>query len=153
MTTDRSELRPARAVLVAGPSCAGKTTYIAEQQQPGDIVLDFDAIARELGSPASWLHPHPYWDQAEQVMRSRMGELPGSGPHTAWVIRSAATPKQRAFLSRLIGAVECVVVNPGLAICLGRARDDDRPTGTTDEIHRWYADYKPWSRDKNVIGY
>jgi hypothetical protein len=36
--------------IVTGPPCAGKTTYVAQHAQPGDIIIDFDAMARALGA-------------------------------------------------------------------------------------------------------
>ena len=38
-------------VIVTGPPCAGKTTYVSEHAQPGDIIIDFDAMAAAFGAP------------------------------------------------------------------------------------------------------
>lgn len=45
--------------VVTGPPCSGKTTYVREHAQPGDIVVDFDTLAVALGSPDSHEHPDP----------------------------------------------------------------------------------------------
>ena len=37
--------------IVLGPPCGGKSTYVAEQAQSGDVVVDYDALAQALGSP------------------------------------------------------------------------------------------------------
>ena len=37
-------------VIVTGPPCSGKTTYVTGQRQPGDIIIDFDAMAQALGA-------------------------------------------------------------------------------------------------------
>lgn len=42
--------------VVTGPPCAGKTTYVQQHKRPGDIVIDFDALAQALGSYASHSH-------------------------------------------------------------------------------------------------
>lgn len=141
---------PARTILIAGPPCSGKTQYVAEHRGPDDMVLDFDTIARDLGSPVLWLHPQPYRALAEQTMRTQLSALPGSGPHTAWVIRSAAPARVRAIAAKKIRATQCIVINPGLATCLDRAAADSRPDGTVEEIRRWYAKYTPWSGDTLV---
>jgi hypothetical protein len=39
-------------VVVTGPPCSGKTTYVSEHFQPGDIVIDFDAMAAAFGAPS-----------------------------------------------------------------------------------------------------
>jgi hypothetical protein len=43
--------------VVTGPPCAGKTTYITEHAQPGDITIDYDTLACALGAPAT--HDYP----------------------------------------------------------------------------------------------
>lgn len=45
--------------VVTGPPCSGKTTYVRERAQPGDIVIDFDVLAEALGSPDHHDHPDP----------------------------------------------------------------------------------------------
>jgi hypothetical protein len=39
-------------VIVTGPPCSGKTTYVTENAQPGDVTIDFDAMAAALGAPS-----------------------------------------------------------------------------------------------------
>jgi predicted kinase len=41
-----------QVTLVYGPPCAGKSTFVQERALPGDVVLDFDVIARR-GVPIS----------------------------------------------------------------------------------------------------
>ena len=36
-------------VIVTGPPCSGKTTYVSEHHEPGDVIIDFDAMAEALG--------------------------------------------------------------------------------------------------------
>jgi hypothetical protein len=38
-------------VIVTGPPCSGKTTYVTGHAQPGDIIIDFDAMAAAFGAP------------------------------------------------------------------------------------------------------
>ena len=37
--------------IIMGAPCSGKSTYVRERAQPGDIVIDFDVLAQALGSP------------------------------------------------------------------------------------------------------
>lgn len=43
--------------VVMGAPCSGKSTYVREHANPGDIVIDFDVLAQALGSPDP--HDHP----------------------------------------------------------------------------------------------
>lgn len=48
---------PTNIVLIAGPPCAGKSTYAQQHAEPGDMVIDYDLIAAAIGSPDH--HDHP----------------------------------------------------------------------------------------------
>ena len=128
--------------LVIGPPCGGKTTYVSEHAQPGDVVIDFDAIARELGSPDEWRHGEPYWSQAYAETEARIAAI--STEETAWVIRCAPDLRQRAELTAWLAA-EVVVCDPGEATCLARART--RPSGTRRAIRMWY-----WRQRRSGLG-
>lgn len=139
--------RPARVVLIAGPPCAGKTTLAHQLSQPGDLIVDFDDTARELGSPAQWLHPEPYRSQAEAQLRTTLAQLPGPDAGTAYVIRSASTARARAIQARAIQARECILIVPTRDECHRRADTDQRPAGTHQQIDHWYDTHTPWTGD------
>lgn len=39
--------------VITGPPCGGKTQYARKHALPGEVIVDFDAIAVELGSAAT----------------------------------------------------------------------------------------------------
>lgn len=139
---------PTRTTLIAGPPCSGKTHLADSLAEPGDVVLDFDVIARDLGSPAQWLHPEPFRSQAEARMRELLDQLPGQGPGRAYVIRAAPTARARAITVRSIRADQCIVLDPGPTVCHERAARDGRPEGTHEQIDQWYAAWSRWSGDE-----
>jgi predicted kinase len=139
-----------RIVVLAGPPCSGKTTLARTVAQPGDVVLDYDDIARALGSPVEWNHPEPWRTRAEHAMQARMRAASADWrPGTAWVIRTAPRPRQR---ERLAGQYRAIVylLNPGEQEC--RRRAADRPSGTARSIGQWYHRYRPWSGDRDPAG-
>jgi tRNA uridine 5-carbamoylmethylation protein Kti12 len=131
--------------LVCGPPCAGKTTLAQHHAHldPNATVLDFDAIAVELGSPHRWDHPKPIREQAEQAMQHRMHTLPLDPDLHLYVIRTAPQPQQRTHLATLLHAHRVWVVDPGYQVCIARCRADRRPRGTESAIRRWYDRYEP----------
>lgn len=52
--------------VISGPPCSGKSTYLRNHTQPGDIVIDFDTLAQALGSGT----PHDHNDHVRQVTRA-----------------------------------------------------------------------------------
>lgn len=151
MTSPTSDL-PAKVVLLCGPPCGGKTTRAKELAKAGDVVVDFDEVARALGSPAQWLHPEPYRSQAEYEVVQLLNRLPGNGSGTAYVIRSLPLPQQRAIASSLTRAEATHVLDPGMDECLRRSEVDGRPDGTAEQIRSWYARYRSWSGDTKPNG-
>lgn len=131
--------------LIAGPPCAGKTTKALELARPGELVVDRDAIARELGS--SRLHMHtPYITRlAEARMRAELARLQANPRVTAYVVRCLPGGQQRAAWVRRFNA-RLVLLDPGLDECLHRASRDGRPPGTFGAIRQWYARYQPLVR-------
>lgn len=44
--------------VITGAPGSGKSTYVKRHAQPGDIVIDFDLLARAFGSPVTHGHSH-----------------------------------------------------------------------------------------------
>lgn len=138
-----------RIVCLCGPPCAGKTTLARLLTQPGDVVLDYDDLARELGSPALWRHPEPYRTQAEHTMQDAITHAyttPGTG--TAWLLRTAPRAPQREALAHRWQAT-VYLLNPGERECRRRAKRDQRPSGTGRAVSDWYHTYRPWVGDRD----
>jgi len=136
-------------VLVCGPPCAGKSTWVAHHAQPGDLILDHDYLAQQAGSPHTHAHSKHHHDLAaarfdelcEQVHRSDTGR--------AYVIRCAANPNDRRQLAERIRADRVVVLIPPFGVTLRRA-SGHRPKQAIDAIYRWYRLYQPTDLDETV---
>lgn len=107
-----------RVVLVAGSPCSGKTTYVAQHAEPGDLVLDQD----ELG-------PTRYQQMLAQVAAMQDG--------TAWVIRCAPGPTARRHLAAQIRATDVVLLNPPLADLRARAARRSNPRRAHAAVMAW----------------
>lgn len=77
--------------VVTGPPCSGKTTYVTQHAQPGDITIDFDSLAVALGAPAT----HDYPSHIREVtFAARNAAISAAiGQHhcgaTVWIIDTA----------------------------------------------------------------
>lgn len=134
--------------LIAGPPLAGKTTYAREQAQPGDLLLDSDALYAALSGQPLYDRPEhlrPFvWAAFFGVLRE-LGR--GSYPD-AFVVQCAASRQQRDRYRRMNDA-RVVVLETPLEVCL--ARLDERPTAVHGEwrqaIEQWWELYDRDRRD------
>lgn len=129
--------------LITGPPCSGKSTLARKLAQPGDVVLDLDTIAQQLGSPTRWRHDQTTVQAAEECMTHALRRLARTEHVTAYVIRCLPDPRRRARLARAIRADTVHVLAPPIDEVLARAKRDGRPAGTATTIRQWYRAYRP----------
>lgn len=122
--------------VVVGPPCAGKSTWIGEQKQPDDVVVDFDRIASALGSQRPHAAPGAVREVAFAARRAAITRVLGGVEADAWIIHTSPWPGQMARYAD--AGAEIVLLDPGIEECLARAEADGRPEGTADAIRAWY---------------
>jgi predicted kinase len=141
-----------RVVLVCGPPCSGKSTLVNARCSPTDLVADFDAVARALGSPGKWMHPHAVGDAAEREMDRLVDQVAGMDSGAAWIIRCAPESELRAALAARLRADRVVVLLPPLGVLMARARQRPLAEQTRRAVLRWMDRYTPWSGDELMRG-
>jgi hypothetical protein len=107
-------------ILVAGPPCAGKTTYVAAHARPGDLVLDQD----ELGA---------------RVMQRAVVRVAAMPAGRAWVIRCAPNPERRQQLAEQIRADRVVLLVPPMEVLHERAKQRPDIRRQMQTIRAWFA--------------
>lgn len=139
-------------VLVSGPPCSGKSTFVAERAGPGDEVLDLDAIARErFGSRTGWDHLPRQWRAADDYIRSRTRQIAASGTaRSVWVVRGLPDGHTRQLVAGFIKATRRVLLLPPGEVLQARARTRPDPDQTLAAIHRWFAQYSPDPGDEVI---
>lgn len=124
--------------LVIGPPCAGKTSWVADHRQPGDLVIDWDHLAIEAGSPVGHDHSAQYRAAATARRTELEQHVATMSDGRAFVIRTAARPTEQAQIAaRLDAHIE--VIDPGVQTCLARAALDGRHPDVDAAILRWYG--------------
>jgi hypothetical protein len=112
--------------VVTGPPCGGKSTFIAESCNPGDIVIDMDRIALALSPEGT--EPFTYSDSVRTVARSArkaavkaaLGVAQGQRRMGVWIIHTDPSNDERSIY-RYAGA-RFVEMNPGRLVCLERLK-------------------------------
>lgn len=114
-------------VVVTGPPCGGKSTYIKDRAKSGDVIIDMDKIALALTTDDT--ASHSYSSEIRWIaMAARKAAIKEAlfqfasrrGP-TAWIIHTDPSPDERSQY-RLRNA-QIVEINPGKELCLLRVKE------------------------------
>jgi len=124
--------------VLTGPPCGGKSTYIRERAQQGDVIIDLDRIALALTVEGIPDHSAP-----EHVMQVAISARSGAIRRAlrlgkvadVWIIHTAPKPQDMAAY-RAVGAT-VLTIDPGMSVCLDRAAKL-RPYAAA-VIEQWYS--------------
>lgn len=147
--------------IVCGPPGAGKSSYVAANAGAGDLVICFDAIAREIyGSGRLDLDPD---DARLAAILRRRNEMLGwlMRPHAGtrwtggWLIVAEPDAEWRAWWDKQLKPREIVVIETPAEVCRLRVAQDamagdvrsDRAVGT---IEGWWRRYVPRPTERRV---
>ncbi len=128
--------------VVTGPPCGGKTTYVRENANSGDVVIDMDRLALALTTED--VQDYDYSDSVRSVAIAarkaavKQAIIVGQGQRDGtWIIHTDPNVDDR-YAYRVAGAkfVEC---SPGLQVCLERAKH--RPLKNQKKIDKGIRDY------------
>lgn len=123
--------------IVAGPPCSGKTHHVKQHAQPADLVLDWDDIAIELGSPRTHLHPKPMLPMIAAEYDRRLEQLVPTWPADVWIVRGLPDPaERRAWVDRF--SAQLVLCSAPLNVLHLRALERENPRLTAWSIDRWH---------------
>lgn len=130
-------------VVVTGPPCGGKSTYIKDRAKSGDVIIDMDRIALALTTDDT--ASHSYSSEVRWIaMQARKAAVKEAlfqfasrrGP-TAWIIHTDPTADERSQY-RLRNA-QIVEINPGKDVCLERLKS--RPEVNQPIARKVISDY------------
>ena len=140
------------ATLVAGPPGSGKTAYVMERAERGDLIIDVDKLFVAFSGLRSHDHPDellPFVLSARDASEDRLGL--SNGVRHAWIIKGAPRKAQRQDMARRGAAV--VVLDVPAEECLNRIANDPERQGLDcpwdDWINQWWEDYEPDDSQSN----
>ncbi|ANA87604.1 polynucleotide kinase [Gordonia phage Jeanie] len=126
-----------QVTVVCGPPAAGKTTFIHEHAKPGDVVIDFDALAVALQLPGASTHDHPDGVPHVAAAARTAAIAAATGPRgraRVWLVDTQPTPKRLG--SYRARGWRVVTIDPGRDVVM--ARMGERPPRALEAVARWY---------------
>lgn len=137
-----------KVYYVYGAPCSGKSTFVRENMQAGDLVLDIDRLWEAMSGQPEYIKPNAIKANvfiARNAIIDSIKTRAGSWG-TAWVIEGGALLGDRMRRIETLGA-ESIYIDTPLDECLQRlASDDSRATVQgqwVDYINDWFAMYQP----------
>lgn len=127
--------------VIMGPPCSGKTTHVAAHRKLADVVIDMDALAAAFGGsgPHNARGGHRAASlTARNAILDRLAAGRWDSDGDVWLIHHHPTHQAQARYQAM--GAQLVLLDPGEAVCLARARADHRPRWTHTAITEWYAD-------------
>lgn len=142
-----------RFVVVNGPPCAGKSTYVRDNMGARDVVFDYDRISTALTCvDAHTVNGRAYAHRYVMDMRSSFVDTAKAGTGEAealWFILTNLTDKIRAWLESL--NPEYIEMDVSEEECLRRLeKDDTRPDKDAwkSAIKKWFSEHP--KKEENV---
>ena len=145
--TERGYIRRRQQVfIVYGSPLAGKSTYVRENMEYGDLVVDMDQIYRAVSYQDLYDHPDSLKlsvfgvrDYLYDQIRMRNGSW-----GTAWIIAGLPRKDERERLAARLGA-SCILIEATKEECLERLAKSNAGRGEewAGFIEAWYRDFMP----------
>lgn len=124
--------------LIYGSPCSGKSTYIKEHIQRGDLVCDVDLIYGAITNSDQHnaeLYTHEVACQLDSALKEIIRERKGNWKN-AYVVSLANTEEKLQKAKDQINADECIFIDTPYKVCMERAKD--RPFYFQWIIQEWF---------------
>ena len=163
LSADESAVEPVplQTVLVCGPPASGKSSYVRDNAERGDLVWDLDEMVRTL---THGLDPHEISVTTREIVRKMravvMEELAKASRNNrnelerAWVIWSLPKVNVRRAMAGQLNA-EVVVFECPVDQCVENAKKDSRADSLIARVRRdsmkWWDMYSRHNEDQIIV--
>jgi hypothetical protein len=123
--------------VVIGPPCAGKSEHVKAHAKDGNVIVDYDLIAKAMGSRVAHDAKGAVRIVALASRKTAIRRTLDGLEDDAWIIHT--NPQPQVLQSYVDAGAKFTLLDPGKSECLRRAQAGDRPASTIGAIEAWYA--------------
>lgn len=149
--TYREERVSNNVVLVCGPPGGGKSYYVKQHRNPGDILIDIDELFVSFIGGMSHDNPNDVLPFVLAAFYSAVETIrKASTQRRVWVVRCFPRRQDRADFAAKYNAnvILCIADE---STCRDRIRNRGGKIPWGDLVRAWFAEYEPYDNDV-VIG-
>lgn len=122
--------------VITGPPAAGKSTYVDQHAQPGDVTIDFARLADALGGHRTHDHSGAVLRATQAAWRAALDAALAVPGTQTWLIH--ANPTSGAYARYRSARARIVTIDPGPDIVYARI-GRERPGRAVAMADAWYA--------------
>lgn len=137
-----------KVYYVYGAPCSGKSTFVKDNMQVGDLVYDIDRLWQALSGQPEYIKPNSIKDVLFSVTRTVIDSInmrQGTWQN-AWVIEGGALVGDRKRRIETLGA-ESIFIDTDKETCLQRLTADESRQSVQSQwveyINNWFDTYQP----------
>jgi integrin beta 3 len=123
--------------VVLGPPVAGKSEYVKVHAKDGNVIVDYDLIAKAMGSRVAHGSTGSVRIVALESRKTAIERILRGLDDAAWIIHT--NPQPEVMQAYVDAGAKFTMLDPGKNEVLRRARAGERPASTIDAIEAWYA--------------
>ena len=143
---DMGNLQKVKIYIVYGPPAGGKTTYVKEHMEYGDMIVDLDSIKQSLSLCYDKEQPDNLTDIAKDIrdllyVKIRNKEV---NARNIWVIATLPRRKERQSLRQDLDA-KMVFIDTDIDECIANAMNDKQRKDKSSQIeliNNWFGSYE-----------
>lgn len=121
--------------VILGAPCSGKSTFVQEHRQQGDVVIDFDKLAQAFGNDAAHMAAGDIKAVTFKAREAAIQEV-CKRDCEAWIIHTKPTEKQMELYVE--ADAEFIEMKTDMETCLERCERDERPPETEQVIREYF---------------
>lgn len=136
-----------KVYYVYGAPCSGKSTYVQDNMQAGDLVFDIDKVWEALSGQPEYIKPATLKDVVFNVRNAVYDSIKTRAGlwQNAYVIEGGALLGDRTRRLETLGA-EPIYIDTSKDECINRLISDDSRAEVQDQwikyINKWFDDYQ-----------